>query len=156
MATYFYLRMTDHNDMQETFSMADHDDHKIQIINVPSHGKMKKAGDKSTFDPSVIPDDIASNTLNIDHGYFLSFLPQQKSKNTTLLHRQSSKCENIHRRLGILKTSRELSIKLGRIHSNFDISNFIFQIRMSNLIEFDLFNQIRLNSNSNLIEFNQI
>ena len=102
--------MTDHNDMQETFSMADHDDHKIQIINVPSHGKMKKAGDKSTFDPSVIPDDIASNTLNIDHGYFLSFLPQQKSKNKTLLHHQSSKCENIYLRLGILKTSRKLSI----------------------------------------------
>ena len=110
--TYFDFSMTveDHNDMQETFSMADHDDHKIQIINVPSHGKMKKAGDKSTFDPSVIPDDIASNTLNIDHGYFLSFLPQQKSKNKTLLHHQSSKCENIYLRLGILKTSRKLSI----------------------------------------------
>ena len=77
------MTVEDHNDMQETFSMADHDDHKIQIINVPSNGKMKKGGDKSTFDPSVIPDDIASNTLNIDHGYFLSFLPQQKSKHKT-------------------------------------------------------------------------
>ena len=34
---------------------------------------------KSTFD-STIPEDIASNTMNIDHGYFLSFLPQQKSE----------------------------------------------------------------------------
>jgi hypothetical protein len=43
-----------------------------------SSSKAKKA--KLSFDPAVIPDDIASNTMNIDHGYFLSFLPQQKSK----------------------------------------------------------------------------
>lgn len=86
------MTVEDHNDMQETFSMADHDDHKIQIINVPSNSKMKKAGDKSSFDPSVIPDDIASNTLNIDHGYFLSFLPQQKSKDKTFVWNLVKSC----------------------------------------------------------------
>ena len=40
-----------------------------------------------------------------------------------------------------------------RIQSNFDFSNFKSWIRMSNLVEFKLFDQIRLNSTSNLTNF---
>ena len=43
-----------------------------------------------------------------------------------------------------------------RIHSNFEISNFKHQIRMSNLVEIDLCTQIRLNLTSDLVEFDQI
>jgi hypothetical protein len=46
--------------------------------------------------------------------------------------------------------------RINRIHSNFDFSNFKSQIRKSNLIEFDLNDQIRLNLTSNFVEFDQI
>ncbi len=43
-----------------------------------------------------------------------------------------------------------------QIHSNFDFSNFKLQIRMSNSVEFDLFDQIRWNLTSQLVKFDQI
>jgi hypothetical protein len=46
----------------------------------PATVASKKKSGKSAFDPSIIPDDVAANTMSIDHGYFLSFLPQQKGK----------------------------------------------------------------------------
>jgi hypothetical protein len=43
---------------------------------------------------------------------------------------------------------------LGGIRSNFDF--FEFQIRMSNSVEFDLFDQIRWNSASQWVKFFQL
>lgn len=76
----------DHRQLHETLSMSTEDGQKIQIINVvqAKSAKSKKMSTtttaKSAFDPSIIPDDVTLNTMNIDHGYFLSFMPQHKSK----------------------------------------------------------------------------